>query len=374
MASYQKYHTKHGYLWRYQISQNGKRIGQRGFKSKAEARVSAQRAEEKMQKGIIDTNQTFDDIYQLWFESYKLTVKESTWVTTKRIFNDHILPIFADKKISSINTVFCQLAVNSWFKHPYAQYKRYFNYTSKVLRYAVRLKIIASNPADAVIVPQARHQKINKRNPKQEYYTKHELQHFLECAYDFDNYQAYAFFRLLAFSGIRKGEALALSWNDIDFKLEKIKITKTQSNGNNRLVVQTTKTENSDREVYVDSKTLAILRHWKQEQRIELFAFGFNSDEHNQLVFASRKNEMHNPNKARVWLRQICKRYDLKPIPIHGFRHTYATLAIEGGIQPKQLQEQLGHSDIKTTLDIYTSVTKGQKQDTAQQFVKFVNF
>ncbi|WP_235720430.1 N-terminal phage integrase SAM-like domain-containing protein [Liquorilactobacillus vini] len=98
MASYQKYHTKHGYLWRYQISQNGKRIGQRGFKSKAEARISAQRAEEKMCKGIVDTNQTFDDIYQLWFDSYKLTVKESTWATTKRIFNDHILPVFADKK------------------------------------------------------------------------------------------------------------------------------------------------------------------------------------------------------------------------------------------------------------------------------------
>ncbi|WP_235720432.1 site-specific integrase [Liquorilactobacillus vini] len=183
---------------------------------------------------------------------------------------------------------------------------------------------------------------MNKRDPKQEYYTKNELRQFLKCAYDFDNYQAYTFFRLLAFSGIRKGEALALDWNNVDFKSGKIKINKTQSNGDNRLVVQTTKTENSDREIYIDSKTISILHHWKQEQRIKLFAFGFNSDTPNQLVFASAKNEMHNPNKPRVWLHQICRKYVIKTIPIHGFRHTYATLAIEGGIQPKQLQEQLG--------------------------------
>ncbi|MCP9357631.1 tyrosine-type recombinase/integrase [Liquorilactobacillus satsumensis] len=51
-------------------------------------------------------------------------------------------------------------------------------------------------------------------------------------------------------------------------------------------------------------------------------------------------------NKPSVWATRITKRYDLKHTPVHGFRHTYATLAIQGGMQPKELQIQLGHSDI----------------------------
>lgn len=70
----------------------------------------------------------------------------------------------------------------------------------------------------------------------------------------------------------------------------------------------------------------------------------------------------------------MAKKYDLKHIPVHGFRHTYATLAIQGGMPPKELQKQLGHSDIKTTLDIYTAVTDQQLEQTPEKYTAFVNF
>lgn len=73
-------------------------------------------------------------------------------------------------------------------------------------------------------------------------------------------------------------------------------------------------------------------------------------------------------------MSRITEEYDLKHIPVHGFRHTYATLAIQGGMPPKELQEQLGHTDIKTTLNIYTSVTDKQKEQTPEKFTSFVNF
>ena len=61
-------------------------------------------------------------------------------------------------------------------------------------------------------------------------------------------------------------------------------------------------------------------------------------------------------------------------ITVHGLRHTYATLAVQGGMSVKQLQAQLGHSDVQTTLNIYTSITDEQRKDTANQYTSFVNF
>lgn len=157
----------------------------------------------------------------------------------------------------------------------------------------MQLKIIVDDPTKAVIRPSAKHQKVKKKDEKSMYYTREELKQFLECMYDSDNYQGYAFFRLLAFTGMRKGEALALTWNDVDFVSRQITINKTQSNCYDRLVVQSTKTAASDRVIFIDQKTMSILKTWQKKQRVELFHLGFNSMNENQLVFASYKNTMH---------------------------------------------------------------------------------
>lgn len=119
---------------------------------------------------------------------------------------------------------------------------------------------------------------------------------------------------------------------------------------------------------------MKILQEWRTKQKIELLQLGFNSFSDDQLVFASEKNQMHDPNKPRTWMTRCTERYGLRHIPVHGFRHTYATLAIQGGMAPKELQKQLGHSDIKTTLDIYTAVTDDQMQNIPTQFTAFVDF
>ncbi|MDC7952294.1 site-specific integrase [Liquorilactobacillus mali] len=99
------------------------------------------------------------------------------------------------------------------------------------------------------------------------YYTKEELQKFLQCVYESSEYKVYTFFRLLAFSGMRKGEVLALTWSDVHLTDMTISITKTQSRGKDGINVQTAKTNESMRTVWLDKKTISILKEWKKEQR-----------------------------------------------------------------------------------------------------------
>lgn len=317
-------------------------------------------------------NLSFKDIYLKWFDQYKLTVKESTYSKTDEHFTLHILPEIGKTKISKLTTVQIQLAINKWFKQSLTRYKRFYNYINRVLTWAYKMQIIENNPADRVILP------VNTSQIKtmaENYYDLPELKHFFECLHDMDNSIAEVYFRVLAFTGMRKGESLALLWTDVNFETNQISINKTQSQGEHgRLLVNTPKTPTSIRTVDVDPKTMEILKHWRNEQRKQLLMLGFNATGNNQLVFSNTKNEMFVPTTPRKWLVDTIDRFDLKYITVHGFRRTFATLAFEAGATIKEVQSQLGHKNYKTTMDIYTEVTSKQKKETAQKYANYVNF
>ncbi len=344
----------------------------RGFKTKKEAQLVLSRLDLEIEtKGFQQQdNSKFSDIYAMWFIQYQQTVKESTWATTQRIFNNHILPVFKDYRITKIDVPICQNALNDWFIAGYKKYHTYLNYVGMVLEFAIGMKLITDNPTTHVIVPK------NKTNYERKnldnYYNKSELIHFFECLKDDSiNPQAYVFFRLAAFSGMRKSEMLALTWQDIDYQRNRISVTKTQSKGdNNKLLVQSPKTKRSMRTVFIDQKTADILRSWQIEQRKFLLAQGFN---HTDLVFSNENNQMYQPTKPQVWLAHVINRYDLKRVTVHAFRHTYATLAFESGASIKAVQEQLGHSSYKTTMDIYTATTQEQQNDATEKLARYLN-
>lgn len=76
----------------------------------------------------------------------------------------------------------------------------------------------------------------------------------------------------------------------------------------------------------------------------------------------------------RKWLQQIVKDSDIRPIRIHGFRHTHASLCFEAGMTLKQVQYRLGHSDLKTTMNIYTHITREAKDDIGEKFANYIDF
>lgn len=144
----------------------------------------------------------------------------------------------------------------------------------------------------------------------------------------------HAFFRHLAFTGMRKGEALALTWNDIDTSLNELKINKALAQGIDfRLVIQSPKNHSSVRTLSIDDNTVKLLQRWQMKQRDD----------------------------------------NLKKITIHGFRHTHCSLLFEAGRTIEEVKDRMGHSDIKTTMNIYTHVSKDVKDEVASNFAKYVN-
>lgn len=141
-----------------------------------------------------------------------------------------------------------------------------------------------------------------------------------------------------------------------------------------RLLVQAPKTARSNRTVYLDSNTVKILQRWQVDQKEWLLRFGFNINQGSHYVFANENNEMFQPSKPRKWLEHTLTKYDFKHVTVHAFRHTYATLAFEAHASIKSVQDQLGHSSYRTTLDIYTAVTAKQKNEATEKLANYLNF
>lgn len=207
------------------------------------------------------------------------------------------------------------------------------------------------------------------------YFSKDELRIFLDYVKQDLPMKWFVFFRLQAFSGFRKGESLALTWRDINFKDNTIAITKTLARGeNNTLIIQTPKTKSSVRTISIDTTTMAILKEWRKKQALDMFKMGFNTNNEKQLVFSTLDNKPINHSNTTNYINKVIKRYDLKPVTVHGLRHTHCSLLFEAGAPIQVVKERLGHSDIQTTMNIYTHVTQKAKEDTAEKFAKYVNF
>ena len=386
MANIKKYTKKDGstaymfqaYLGTDPNTGNRIRVTRQGFRTKKEATIALSRLKLEVDEGcfIKANDDTFQAAYELWLEQYRNTVKESTLNKTIQLFGKHILPAFGSMKLDKISVTFCQKKVNEWFGI-HSKYTVIKNYTSSVLKFAIRMDLLKSNPMDKVTLP--RRMAAVGKDEGLKYFDKVELQRFFEYsaaeAERTNNLLWHTLFRLLAFSGIRKGEALALTWNDLDFVSESVTINKTLTRGlENRLIIQAPKTASGKRSIALDPITLSMLNTWRKRQAMDFLKLGFNTMSGEQLIFPNTKNEFMCPTKPDKKLSRIIEQNDLKRITIHGFRHTHCSLLFEAGASIKEVQDRLGHSDIKVTMNIYAHVTEKAKEKTAEKFAKYVNF
>ena len=356
-------------------SLTGKRITttRRGFRTQKEASLAEARLKLEYEEKTFNAKNskyTFQQIYELFLVEHKNTVKPGTYATTRRYAKLHILPKIANKKIDSFTVLDCQKLVNQWAEYfNSAKYPK--GITQQVFDYAIKMNIITDNPMRKVKLPKAK----GTVNEVNKFYSTDELKHFFDCVKDYGNMKYLAFFRLLAFTGMRKGEALALNWSDIDFEKKLVHITKGVTLDENEIpIISTTKTKKSVRTVSLDSESIATLKKWKIEQAKELMSIGINSMNKHQLLFTYDDNKLYRPSYSNCWLEQIIKKYNLKKITMHGFRHSHCSLLFEMNTPIQVVQDRLGHTNIKTTMDIYTHVTEKQRDDIAENFAKHIGF
>lgn len=361
------------YLGKDALTGRSAMIRRKGFKSLQEAQEAYLEYQLKITKGEYNPNEEkhirFKDAFNLWKKSYQTTVKESTYATTMRYFDDHILNHLGDASLDKLSVYECQKVVNVWFDECPRIFKRFIRYTNNVINYAINLGLVKSNPMEKVIRPKA------KFEPKEftDFYSKEELNLFLEDAKKW-NYQYFIYFRILGYSGMRKGEALALKWTDINFMKSTIQVDKTVTQGiDNRLYISDSpKTKNGVRTLDMDRRTMNYLKQWRLIQQKKMLKLGYNFLSDNNLVFPTINNGITEPSKPTQWNNSICKHYHLRHIKVHGFRHTHASLLFEAGAKMEDVKERLGHASIQTTMNIYTHVTKSRKEETAKRFAEYM--
>lgn len=346
-------------------------IRKSSLKSLKEAREAYLKAELAIETGeykpIHEKRLKLSELIEMWYKVYQPTVKESTFATTKRIVNEHVVKELGNIYLDKLSVIQCQKAVDKWFRDAPGTYKKYIFYTSDAIEYAIKLEIIDKKPMKNVVRPKVK----NVHKEFTNFYSKEELQRFLQYAKSY-NQKAYTFFRLLAYTGLRRGEALALKWSDIDFKENVVSVKRTLTKGlGNKVIVQTPKTSSSYRKVAIDRNTASVLKEWKQEQRKQQIVININQD---QVIFNRGKESIPLSDGCIVnWNNIISKQAKLKRITIHGFRHTNASLLFEAGVSMKDVQTRLGHKSVKTTMDIYTHVSKQHQNKAVEKLDNYMN-
>lgn len=316
-------------------------------------------------------------------------------------------PTLSNMKMKDIKTIHIQNILNSMSdKYASASIKKTKSVINKMLNEAVREDIILINPCSKCITPK-KEQKYKVQN-----FTKEQAQTFLyaldlEYPVTFKEhtskngitkevqkvsaYTTYktislewkAFFYLALFSGLRKQELLALTWNDIDFSTQVIDVNKAIKTSNKSgSYVGTTKTQNSIRKVTIPIQCINVLKAWKEEQKkVTPNTNATNEQEVSEFIFTSENmHRIHTDTPLKKFhhiisdfnkyidnlalktedeeQKKIILSKKLPLINLHDLRHTNATLLIAEGVDIKTVSERLGHANASITLDIYTHALK----------------
>ena len=302
---------------------------------------------------------TYRELVALWWESYKNTIKPNSQQSMEGIVRLHILPVFGDYKLEKLTTPIIQQQVNKWAdkankgeKGAYANYSFLNNINRRILQYGVTMQAIQHNPARDVIIPR----KQQNKEHKVKFFSNQELKQFLDYLEDLDqssyeNFFDYVLYKTLLASGCRIGEALALEWSDIDLKKGIISISKTL---NRYQETNTPKSKAGLREVDIDTATVSLLKEYKKRQQIQAWQLGRSVS----IVFTPFTTKYAYACLLRKRLQGHLKAAGVPDISFHGFRHTHATIMLYAGIEAKDLQYRLGHSNISMTLNTYVHATK----------------
>jgi integrase len=171
-----------------------------------------------------------------------------------------------------------------------------------------------------------------------------------------------ALWALLAATGVRRGEALALRWADVDLEAKRIAIRRSLTPD---LRFEEPKS-GSARTLGLDERTAMVLREHRRHQAAERLAMGRAYAEHD-LLFANHLGEPLHAGSISQQFAVRVRRAGVPKLRMHDLRHTHASLMLAAGVHPKVVSDRLGHSSISITLDLYSHVTPGLDEQAAER-------
>ena len=212
---------------------------------------------------------------------------------------------------------------------------------------AVKERLIIRNPADDCVPPKIPKHEMKILPPEQ-------IKTYLTAA---DQRGVLPMFYLELSTGLRRGELVALLWSDLNLQTKTLTVSKSVSRGKGELVVTEPKTENSVREIYLSDEAIRLLVEDRKNHPFSPYMFP-----------SPKTGGMYGPDcVGRIHKKLLEKAGIEEHVRFHDLRHTFSTLAIQSGIDPKTVAEILGHASAEFSLDVYTHVTAGMKKAAAQK-------
>lgn len=305
------------------------------------------------------SKETVGSWLDMWLQIIRPTVRLSTWASYEKNVRLHIKPHLGDRALGRLTAADCDrlyatLLAGGRLDHKVGQglSPRTVRYIATILgralKDAVRKGLLTRNPAEYADPPRAS----AEAGKTMQTFSAEEGERFLEAVGD---HRYGVLFVFLALTGVRRGEALAVRWRDVDFDSGRVSIRGTVGRVAGKVVVGATKTARGSRAVALDAELVQMIRDHRvrqAEQRLLLGSGWRDLD----LVFPNECGDYKYPETVSRAFRKLVASVDLPSIRLHDLRHTWATLGLQSGVHPKVVQERLGHANVGVTIDIYSHV------------------
>lgn len=354
----------------------------RGFRTKAAAQAVMDELRVAARQGTFVTpqRQTVKEfLEQDWLPAVRRQLAASTWESYERNVRHHIVPAIGGVQLQALDGGDLNRLYTTLLESGRLRGKQMRGLKPRTVRYihsiihsaiddAVEWRRVPLNAANQAAPPSAK----SAKAPEMKTWMGPELARFLERT-DGDRYgYAWAF---LATTGCRRGEALGLRWTDVDLdeasaaiRQQVIPLTKAGGIGREGRIVPGTKGGEA-RVIELDRRTVTMLRTWRKAQAAERLALGVDYDDHG-LVFPRPDGRPFHPEAfSKTFDRRVRQMGfgDLPTIRLHDLRHTWATLALEAGVDVAVVSKRLGHSSPVITWQTYQHVRKGMQTDAAER-------